>query len=340
MSRMTAMAIIIPVLISMVLSACASSGASKPEYVIDEPIEGGIITNKTDPDAPKEIGSDNIVSFYTNISLPNRWKGDREGRGSHDFEFEIKEDDSGILTAYEHISCARHPANDELLQSLQKVIRDYNLVSRNGKYSITAGIDPEFGSPCEFSATYDTGEELKFTIDNEPYSEWECDIYDVFAKWFSDNGIDALYPDKYTAKATRFGITVYENGEEKCDFSTVLKNTDGEYVYTLPDDYYEKVTKILAKYDLVFRYEYSVYNFSSGVYDNHENGYFGFGDRRPDYSEPDSEDDYVDIYVEYDDGGRFGIETQKKSEIEAMQPMLTELIEYHNNITGSHFEER
>ena len=101
---------------------------------------------------------------------------------------------------------------------------------------------------------------------------------------------------------------------------------EAEYVYTLPDDYYEKVTKILAKYDLVFRYEYSVYNFSSGVYDNHENGYFGFGDRRPDYSEPDSEDDYVDIYVEYDDGGRFGIETQKKSEIEAMQPMLTELI--------------
>ena len=28
------------------------------------------------------------------------------------------------------------------------------------------------------------------------------------------------------------------------------------------------------------------------------------------------------------------------SEIEGMQPMLTELIEYHNNITGSHFEER
>ena len=170
------------------------------------------------------------------------------------------------------------------------------------------------------------------TVDNEPYSEWECDIYDVFAKWFSDNGIDSLYPGKYTATAKRFSITVIEDGNELCDFSTALKNTDGEYVYTLPDDYYANLTTILSKYDLTLKYDYSRYNYSSGVYDNHENGYFGFGESKPDYSETDSEKDYVDIYVEYDDGDRFSIETKKKSEIAAMQPMLDELIGYHSGI--------
>lgn len=329
---LTAIAIISLVLASSVLCACTSSETPETPGATDEPVEGGTITDKADPNAPKEIKSDSIVSFYTNISLPDRWKGDRDERGAHDFEFEIKQDEGNVLTAYEHISGVSLPADDELLKSLQKVIKDHDLVSRNGRYRITAGIDPEYGSPCEFTVIYDTGEKLSFTVDNEPYSEWECDIYDVFAKWFSDNGIDSLYPGKYTATAKRFSITVIEDGNELCDFSTALKNTDGEYVYTLPDDYYANLTTILSKYDLTLKYDYSRYNYSSGVYDNHENGYFGFGESKPDYSETDSEKDYVDIYVEYDDGDRFSIETKKKSEIAAMQPMLDELIGYHSGI--------
>ncbi len=296
---------------------------------VEEPICGGV-TDKTDPDASKSIKSDEITDFYTNFYLAWRWRGDdRDDYRTHQFEFSVKPDGTGKLSASESNSGVSLPADEKLLKALQAVIREDGLESENGVYEVTAGLPPEYW-PCELTVSYDSGEKLTFTEDNNPDAEWAEDIYDIFAGWFKENGDDSLYPDKYTAKATRFSLEYYDHGEIM-DFSTALKDVNGN-TPVLPDDYYDRITEIFSKYDMALKYDFSMFNHEELLINNHDLGFYGMSGHKPDYDEPDSEDAFVDIYVEYDDGDRFNIETKKESEIEGMKPMLDEFAEYHREL--------
>ena len=312
----------------------------------DDVICGGT-TTKQDPDAPKEITSKDIVamdvSFYTEV----RW--DKEE--NHDFTFVISEENGELVASEPNIGMSE-VADEELLTKLQDVIDDEKLVSRNGLYDVTAGLPPEYQEKS-FTVTYESGEELHFTENNNPQEGWSAKFYDIFMEWFASKGDDRLYPEKETSQIQRLSFKY--NGEDtgyyfvemsvkdedaedgkKLMLSRSVYSTqdssDEEFEYaTFPDDYYDRVTEIFDKNDVVIKYDFSTWGYSSNGLNGHDEGYFGWA-TSTDADEIDSNGLLVDIYVEYESGKILNIETRKESEIAAMKPFLDELLEYHNSL--------
>ena len=284
----------------------------------DEPVCGGI-TDLTDHDAPKEIQSDEINDYYARFYSSWRWMGEDD----HFFEFSVKHDENGQLTVYENYSGNHVPADEELLSSLQAVIRKYKLTSWNGYYKTTAGLPPEF-QPCNLNVNYVSGEHLRFTMDNDPDAEWVEDTYTIMADWFAAHGNDALRPTRPASVVTRLNFD-YQDPETDYSFHTGMP--DSEEYGKLPPDLLKNVTAVFDKYDVLIKYDFSIYNHDSGRIDNHEEGFYGFGGDHPDHSEQNLPDTHLDIYAEFDDGDRINIMTSKASELEQMRPMIEELMD-------------
>ena len=318
----------------------------EPE-VIDEPIDGGS-TTYIDENAPKEIASKDITYFEALFYSNTRWSGEDD----YDFHF-IVSSDSGAMIASEETRHISVPASSDLLDSLQKVIDKYNLVKINGIYDVTAGLAPEY-FPGGLTVKYASGEELHFTTDNNPYALWSEEMYDIFAAWFSENGDDSLYPAKDDSQIVRFNFLYEENGKA-IDYGGIHVDEGsaiGGETYLLrlqdyklacvgdcksedilfPDDYYEKVTQIIGETDLDRNYMFSAYDHEEGNYGNHEKGFCGLGSLRPDYSEPDSDSKYLDIYIKYESGHIINLESAKESEIEGAQDLIDRIIEYHESL--------
>ncbi len=313
-------------------------------------IEVGRTTDHTDENARKEIECREMTDFYTGFYTFTRWAGDEE---QHEFEFQVQANDKGELTALENVSGVSCPADEKLLDALQVIIDKYELAALNGTNRYNYSISPEY-QKCSLKAEYASGEKLEFTDLNDPYAQWEEEVYTVFAEWFRDKGDESLLPAKETSPVTRFSLTVAENGLEYDYGETNVQDSmaiNGEKhllrrsVYDLagkqqkdrqfiliPEGYLEGVTEILAKYDPVTKYDFSTYDHLEGNFGNHDMGYFGWGDKSAKDGEEDSEELYVDLYAEFGSGKRINIETKKASEIEAMMPMLTELREYYDSL--------
>ncbi|MBR5641871.1 MAG: hypothetical protein IKW92_07050 [Firmicutes bacterium] len=332
------MAALLSLLVLFLLTACTQETEPEPE-----PIDGGTTTH-IDANAPKAIESKDITAFSLNCYLSNRWRGDEE----RFFRFKIEEE-NGVLTASEERSGISRPADAALLTALQEIIDKYELVKNNGIYKVTAGLPPEFQESTLF-AGYASGETLTFTRNNEPAAEWAEDIYDLFADWFAANGDETLRPAKEETLVTRLDLRIREGAvwtefgginvqeEDAIDGQTYLlfhevydeqaQSMIERQFRLFPEDYYESLTAILADHDAVRTYEFSYYDRESGNYGNHDEGYYGFGSKTTADGEEDSEDLYVDLYVEYESGRRMTIETRKASEIEGLQPLLQGLQAY------------
>ena len=154
-----------------------------------EPVSGGT-TDKTDYNAPKVIKSKEITKFYATFYPAGEWLG---GDESMQYVFEVKKDAEGKLTASESKTGISVPADKTMLKSLQDIIDKYKLVKNNGVYRVTAGLAPEC-QECSMNVSYASGEELSFTANNDPYAEWEKEMYMTFASWFSKNGDKILVP--------------------------------------------------------------------------------------------------------------------------------------------------
>ncbi len=323
------------------LAACSKdqNGNLSPE---PEPVCGGR-TEHTDETAPKQITSREITGFHTNLFLATR-KNVEEGNL---FEFEIREDGQGQMIACEKQLQMEHVADEELLTGLLDVIDTYHLASFNGIYDVTAGLPPEYQERF-FTVDYASGEKLSFTEDNDPYSRWETAIYDLFAKWFSDRGDDRLYPAKETSKINRLYFWYGEEGmereymgiealaEDAIDGETYLlrKSSEGgeEAYIRFPDDYYDRVTEIVAGTNLVRAYDFSEYDFEEGNFGNHDKGYYGMGSADTSSGEEDAQDQWFELHLTFDSGKRMHIETKKSSEIEGMKQIIAELMEYHESL--------
>ena len=325
------------------------SGCQKePEPVIEpEPVDGEG-TNKTDYNAPKEIASKDITLFSTSFFQANRWTSSK----SHDFEFQIRPDEGGALTASEEVSGIRVPADETLLHAVQEIIDKYDLVKKNGVYEVNYSLSPEY-QKCTLTADYASGETLRFTDLNDPYAQWSEEIYDVFSNWFQEKGNDSLLPEKETSPVTRIGFT-YDRNFMEYDYSVVHvseenavngdryplmltvydwkeeKSVSSDY-RKAPEDFYERITEILFKYDPVTKYDFSSYSHKNDNYSNHDDGYFGWG-ITPAEEEPDEEGEGVELYLEYEDGKHINIETRKRSELDGMKPLVEELAEYYSSL--------
>ncbi len=148
-------------------------------------IESGGVIDKTDYNAPKTIVSKEITGFHTTFTLTQVGENNEETKR---FTFDIKENESGVLTAYAEESAIRYPADAALLTALQGIIDEQALAQYNGVYRVTAGLPPEF-QECNLMVQYASGETLTFTKNSEPRLEWTRAIYDVFADWFTEKGL-------------------------------------------------------------------------------------------------------------------------------------------------------
>ncbi|MBO7676921.1 MAG: hypothetical protein J6S49_05355 [Erysipelotrichaceae bacterium] len=304
----------------------------------EEPISGGT-TDKTDYNAPKEIKSKDISELSTHFYLDLRYTANDD----HLFDFEIKKDDSGTLMATENNSGISFKADKKLLDDLQAVIDKYELVKDNGVNKVTAGLPPEF-QPCYLKVDYASGEQLYFRYDNDPSAKWATRFYDIFARWFADNGDDSLYPEKESSLVERIDIRVVEgdmyyecsgvnvqddqaiDGEKYLLNRSIFDDSKKEVVYDrfirFPEDYYQNITEILNRYDTVMKYDFS--------YFDHDSGFYGFND---DFYENEEDGDVSwDIYIKYESGKILNIETSKASEIEAMSGLLNDLRTYCDSL--------
>ena len=303
---------------------------------------GGGTVDRTDENAPKVIESKDITDFYANFFLSNRWTAAE----NHFFCFKVKADENGVLMASEEKSGLSLPADAELMAALQEVIDENDMAACNGVYRITSGLPPEHQA-CNLNVVYASGETLNYTVNNNPTAKWAEDFYKVFADWFSAKGDDSLCPKKETSQVTRLdfylkkdgrkleynGITVGDDmavdGEtyllEKSIYDYEKKESVCREFILFPEDYYKNVTELLFPYDLSTKYDFS--------YFDHGSGYYGMGGDA-DSGEEDSEDLSLDLYIEYESGKRMSIKTNKESEIEAMTPLLTEIIDYHESLFG------
>lgn len=333
-----------------VLMLFGSGGCGKntqPAYD-PEPTAGGT-TDRTDYKAPKEIRSKDISDLCVSFYLNTRWNAQED----HLFQFEVKPDEKGALTATELLSGAGVPADKELLDALQTIIDQYGLVSLNGTNKSNLSLSPEFQG-LKMTVNYASGERLFFTDINDPASEWAEEMYDVFADRFSRAGDDSLYPQKETSTVSRIRFDFVENGlyttygginvkEEKAiDGETYLleKMVNDTKTYEtifrefilFPEDYYERITEIIAGTDLIRRYDFSYYDHEANDLGNHDRGYYGMGKLTTKDEEPDSEDLELSLYLEYESGNRINIETRKASEIEGMRPLISELSAYYDSL--------
>lgn len=321
------------------VSAIFGLGGCKKESE-PEPITGGT-TDHTDYNAPKVIESKEISEFHASFYLRNRWTA--EDRRT--FQFQVNIDDNGVLKASEEFSGVSFPADATLLTALQTVIDEQKLAAMNGVDKITAGLPPEYQA-CTLRVNYASGEMLKFTVNNDPEAEWAEAIYTVFAEWFSAKGDDSLFPPKETSQVTNIHMELQENGiwlrygavkvsEEKAIagekyllekrvFDSATQEAISNDTVLFPEDYYERITEILAQYNLVIQYDFS--------YFDHDAGYYGMGCMTPDDGEADSEDVALVLAITYESGKRIDIDTKKASEIEGMRALLTELLEYNDSL--------
>ena len=310
----------------------------------DEPVDGGTVTH-VDSDAPKTVESKELTAFSAELFLSNRWYGDEQ----HEFHFLISPDQSGALTASEANSGVSLPADEELLTGLAEIVAEYDLASMNGLYDVTAGLPPEaWAHP--FHAAYASGEEISFTVNNQPFSAWGEAVYDLYASWFEKHGITDLYPDPEESLLTRFTLDFTEKGrrvrysgvnvpaEQAIDGETYLLSKsvetsglfgrDSDKYILFPDDYFEKLTALIASTDLDRKYVFSTYDRVENNYGNHDAGYFGWGDKTTADNEPDSDFMKLSIHLTYESGHRVNIDTKKESEIEAMRPVIEALTAY------------
>lgn len=341
--------LLIGLLLLFVLTACTDA---QDPGLIGEPVDGGTVTDGTDPNAPKVIESKDITGFDANFVSSIRWRTATESR-TEAFRFVVSPDADGVLTAAEEEYGFRAPADESLLTGLQEIIDRYGLVSMNGTYRVTAGLPWEYQASW-LTVDYASGEKLWFTVNNEPFAEWTADVYDLFAAWFEAKGAGSLYPPKEDSPVTRLKLAYMENSREVSygkirvdDADAIDGQTEVLYreVYDhaaeqelddifilFPEDYLERVTEIFAGTDVLRQYDFSEFSFDTFNFGNHEAGYYGMSGGRPDYSEPDADGMALDIYLELENGRRFNIETKKASEIEGMKGLISELIEYHDSL--------
>ena len=320
-------------LLSAILALFGLSGCVDISLPGERPISGGV-TDKTDPKASKEIDSEEITEFYADICLLGEWT---PGRENQKYVFEIKKDEAGVLTASEQVTGLSRPADEALLTGLQEIIEEQELAKKNGVYRVTAGLPPEY-QKVYFKTVYASGETIEFTVNNEPEKAWRKQIYLLFADWFQKQGDDALVPPKTTGTIDYLEVCFKENDVETrymgihvqegkaIDGETYLFNksvynygTEEEELdeYTVfPDDFYDRVSEILAKYDL------RTFDIYSAMY--------GFGREEAAEDEPDYAD--LQIHVRYDDDRRLNIDTNDDKDKAYLKPLLDEWFAYFDSL--------
>ncbi len=308
---------------------------SRPEIIC------GGVTDNTDNGAPKEIASDELVSFSTKFFAYGKYGSDVSGT----FWFEAKPDENGRLflsekLAFNNTGCV---TDAEFLPQIQKVIAKYDLAKLNGVERYTNGLPPEY-QPAFLSAEYASGERLYFCVNNSPHEGWSADIFALIADEFAKSGDRRFLPPEEANEITRFdleftdGEIKYNYGElslmkegvaytfeeiaegntDKNDFFTVIQKRpylrsgedafDYSYVYNIPgEDYYKGLIEAVGK---------------AGLRD------LANGRGYPSPFDYEGTPQYYYFYAEFADGGRTSGFSDIKEDYDRIMPALREISGY------------
>lgn len=258
---------------------------------------GGYVDN-SDPNAPKEIKSQELTSMDTDFYLFDRLSTNWSGSGYH---FSLKEEDGKVILSEDiafQISCE---VEKEVLEGAREIIDEFGLVSLNGKHSYTSGLPAEY-QPCYFTAKYASGESLSFSVDGNPEAEWAKAFLKYFRTVFADHGFTQVLPPETFFVLDRFdfqfneGDTFYTygnilvptaggdasaGGDESADYVTCIwrnvwskDNPEGDIkTIRIPDGYFEQVQELVLELGLydISNGQIEPFDFHSGDAD-----YYGF----------------------------------------------------------------
>jgi len=153
--------------------------------------DGGTVTNRTDPDAPKTIISREITAFSTSFFARDPYRTDR---GGDRCRFTLQRSGEGqwelaVAGSYEAVI----PVDEAAVLRVQELIEAHELAALNGVYRVTAGLPPEYG-PCSLAVDYASGEHLEFTKNGDPTAPWCADLSAYFFGLFAGAGLTEFLP--------------------------------------------------------------------------------------------------------------------------------------------------
>jgi len=148
--------------------------------------EDGGHTIRTDPDAPKTIVSEELVRLSMEFYCSDTEHEARTGV----YAFELKQEGDQWELSVAKCRNGTAVVDSTVPARAETLIREYNLISLNGLYDVTAALPVEY-MPCSVSAEYASGEILYFTQDGDPETEWYRAFRDLFLGALAENG----YPD-------------------------------------------------------------------------------------------------------------------------------------------------
>lgn len=313
-----------------ILAGCRKKDEIEPDP--GEVICGGR-TVKTDPNAPKEIESDDLVSFEAYFYKDADFYYDVQ----RSYRFSMTKEEDGTYTIFEGEDSLSCKTDADFAAKLQNVIREQNLIASNGIYDVTSGIAPQYG-PYELSALYASGESLTFCMNGDPTDKWTGAILDLFAKEFLARGVDAYGPSLEDRTMTRFNLDyafddirhqygemlvpvtedakaksvedlvtngIDEDGYAKKAFiksidRTALTVVDGDRMADLPENFYADLQEIFESCDAV-----SIFN----------------GKTFPAAFDYEGVPEYFELYIEYESGKTFSAFSDDPEICEQFKPI-------------------
>lgn len=188
----------------------------------DPPMCGGR-TERREVCAPIKSEELKHLRFGFYIS-PRAYNGKFEGQ----YYVEVHPSENGKYT----LTCNKHTVEVgyDVVKGFQKMIKDYKLEDFNGLYSVTAGLPSEF-QPVDFVADYASGENLRFTCNNNPHSE--CNI--MFFRYIRDvliaNGDTTYVVPKDEHRIERLKMEYSEGDGILYSYGSIIMGDDSVKLY-------------------------------------------------------------------------------------------------------------
>lgn len=323
----------------VLLAGCRQKQIDQPTQDI---VTGGKKDN-TNYDAPKEIKSDDLISFKTEFYRNSDYVYDK----TREYRFKMTKSDGDVFIITEgDDEKLRCETDGTFAVKLQQIIRDYDLVKLNGIEKQTYGLPEEF-APYWLRAEYTSDEKLYFYMDGDPDSTWTGAILDLFATEFGKHGIDDLLPPREESAMTRFSLEYSYGNIKYCYGECWIPVTEEENERSLEDiltngsNYDDCVKKIYAEVwdrngkqnledDRLADVTEEHYSALQEIVEETGLNRFQNGYIFPDGFDYDNTPQYYEFYIEYESGNRMSGFSDDAKQCEKFQAIATKFSQYYD----------
>lgn len=154
---------------------------------------------------------------------------------------------------------------NEVADDIQNIIAKYKLMENNGVTDITAGLPPEY-QPMHFKATYASGEDIAYCINNNPMNMWQIELFRYVREQMLSHGNRAFATPAEFPQIERITLK-YSDGDGIVHWYDNIRHDDGQMlmriVYeqktnneisdgtvAIPDEYYTGINTLVDSQNL------------------------------------------------------------------------------------------